>query len=1291
MVQGSKTDAEHANPDESSAAGWRGTRRYEVVRCIGRGGMGIVYEARDRDAHRRVALKALHDFDPAALLRFKQEFRTLADVQHPNLVRLHEFVGDEGDRVFFSMELIRGTDFLTYVQPGARHADATSDVVRLPSTGEALSGVQRRSTPPPGQGAIVAPPAGASSPADIDRLRPTFRQLVDGVQALHFAGKLHRDIKPSNVLVSTEGRVVLLDFGVATDLPRVADQNLREEGEVVGTAHYMAPEQAFDEEPTPANDWYSVGVMLYEALVGRPPFVGSSHEVIEAKNSTDVTPPSARVQGVPADLDALCVSLLERDPAQRPSGREVLRRIGSVRSSIPASPGALAASAKALVGREAQLGALREAFELARTGRPVAVRVSGRAGMGKSALLQHFLDGLVEHGDAVVLRGRAYERESLPYKAMDAVIDVLSRYLMNASDTEGTLAMPRGMRALARLFPVMRRVPGVREEEQERVVDPRATRRQAFGALRELLTTLAVQRPLVVYIDDVQWGDADSAALLLEMVRPPHAPPMLLVMAHREEDAATTSFLREIRDRWPGGAEVRDVSVGPLATEDSRRLALAILASDDAESQAVAATAAREAGGCPFLIEELTRSATGSLLAARKALLTLEQVVEDRLGGLSEEARRVAEIVAVGGRPLPLSAVGEAAGVTSIDDVVALLSQRRFVHTGLRDGREVVEPIHDRIRETVVAQLSDSRARAHHASLARAFEANADTDPEIVATHLFGAGEDQRAAPFAERAAKRAAAKLAFDQAAQLYARACAATPDGERATKLRVRHAEALVLAGRGVEAARVYMLASQSATAILKSDLERAAAEQLLMAGHMDEGIRILRGVLNSWGMSLPGSPLSAILQLVFFRLLLAIRGLKFEERDPESVRAGDRARIDAMYGVAIGLSIVEPVLSACVQARHMALALDVGHRYQVMRAASLEASHLSSKGGPESPKEQELFALVRRLAEGSSDPETHRAFFESKRGIRLYLRGRWKESRRVLDESYARYAHNRSSANTNAYVMGMYDLWMLGDLAELTRRNAYVLADAEQRGDLYTIVSLRASWPALTLLASDDVEAARRGVTETMKMWSGSRYSVQLWQASVVETFIELYAGAGGRAYVRLQRDARPLKKSFILKVQFVRANTLYVRGIAAAASVNGLPSALRNERIAEVARLSQQLEGERMPWTAPLASILAASAANARGAKAEATAHLRKAAEGAETADMSLYAAAARHQLGRALGGVEGSRLLVEAADAMTAQGIRVPARFASMLVPGQWESGLADGRPRASESPLVVEV
>ncbi len=1272
MVQGSSAAAaDDAKPDE--LVDWRGTQRYEVVRRIGQGGMGAVYEARDLERRQRVALKTLLHFDPAAFLQFKQEFRTLADVQHPNLVRLYEFVATEGERVFFAMELVRGTDFFAYVRPGSTHDGGSSDGISVATIGTAPSGVQRRSTPPTANGVLAAstPTNRSTSAADIDRLRPAFRQLVEGVQALHAAGKLHRDLKPSNVRVSVEGRVVLLDFGIAVDLAHRAHEPPSEENETVGTAHYMAPEQAFGETPTPASDWYSVGVMLYEALVGSPPFVvGSFYEIIEAKNSVDAPPPSASVDGVPPELDALCTSLLHRDPARRATGREILRRIGAVRSSAPA--GMFSSSAKALVGREPQLRALREAFELARTGHPVAVHVSGRAGMGKSALLQHFLDGLVEHEEAVVLRGRAYERESIPYKAVDAVVDALSRHLMHAPDNEGTIAMPQGMRGLARLFPVLRRVPGVRDVAEERDIDPRKIRRQAFGALRELLTTLALKRPLVVCIDDVQWGDTDSVALLLELVRPPHAPPVLLVMAHREEDTQTAPFLTEIRDLWPAGADAREVSVGPLSEEDSRRLSLAILDSDDPDAQAIAAAATREAEGSPFLLDELTRSSNGRLRATQETPLTLEQVIGERLAGLPEEARRVAELVAVGGRPVPVSTIGDAAGIASTADVVTLLSLRRFVRMGLRDGREVVEPIHDRIRETIVAQLSAPAARAHHANLARAFEANPGTDPEAIATHLFGAGENARAAEFAERAAKRAAAKLAFDQAARLYARAAEATLDVEAARRLRVRHAEALVLAGRGVQAARVYMRAAEGATAIESADFGRAAAQQLLMSGHIDEGGKALQSILASWGIALPRSALSAVFWLIVYRLMLAIRGLRFEERAAASVPTETRARIDAMHAVALGLSVVDQVQAACIQARHMILALDVGDSFQVMRAASLEATLLSARGGVETARERELYAIVERLAERSKDSEGHQVFYQAKTGIRHFLRGRWKQAREILDATYERYPNNRGSANSNFYLFSLYSLWMLGDLREVAKRSAHMNADAKQRGDLYTSVNVRTACPALTFVATTgDLDAARRSVKDAMSSWSHSGYSTQHWQASMVLTSFDLYAGDGVSAYARLASETGAVKRSFILVgSQFMRGYHRYVRGVAAVASIDGAPES-RARRLAEARQLGRGLEKEGMVWTKPFAALLTAVASNASGDRRAAAEALRGAIDLAVTADMSMYAAAAHHRLGL-LQGEGGRALVIEAESAMEAEDVRSPARFAAMLVPGRWQ-------------------
>jgi hypothetical protein len=724
--------------------------------------MGVVYEALDHERQELVALKTLLRFSPSNLYRFKQEFRTLADVVHPNLVRLHELVANDAETVFFTMELVRGTTFRRYV--------------RTSTDGE--------------------------EQADVARLRSAIRQLAEGVHALHLAGKLHREIKPSNVMVTTEGRVVLLDFGVATELGRQGAQGAADE--VVGTAVYMAPEQATGGPPTAASDWYSVGVVLYEALVGSPPFTGSSADVMTRKNTLDAPAPSASTRGIPDDLDALCSDLLRRDAGARPGGQEVLGRL--TRASTPARPTPLPPpwppAEVPLVGREAHLQALRAAFDQARAQRCVTVLVHGVSGMGKTALVRAFLDALEGQGMAMTLRGRVYERESVPYRAFDGVIDALRRKLLELDD-DAKRAASSDVSALARLFPVLRGTTPPDAASEWTAVGPQEVRLRAFHALRSLFVWLARRKPLVVHIDDVHWGDVDSVGLLFEAVRSSAAAPVLLVLGYQDEAALASPLLREVRHKWPRGADLRELEVGPLGPADARSLSMALADPRGDLSPHDAETIGNESGGSPLLIEELVRSVSAREGASRaessaspRADATLEAMVRARLARLDPAARRVLEIVAAAGRPLASSAVGEAAGVEAWADTIHQLHARRCVRAGLRDGQDVVEIVHGRIAATILASLPPATVADHHARLARTLASRPVVDAEAIAQHLLGAGDRSGALPWVERAAETATANLAFDQAVRLLRLAVdlclEVAPASPRLEELRMRLGEA-------------------------------------------------------------------------------------------------------------------------------------------------------------------------------------------------------------------------------------------------------------------------------------------------------------------------------------------------------------------------------------------------------------------------------------------------------------------------------------------------------------------
>jgi tRNA A-37 threonylcarbamoyl transferase component Bud32 len=1204
--------------------------------------MGVVYEALDRRSHHRVALKILRKVDAQAVGRIKHEFRALAHVQHRNLVSLGELFEDH-EQWFFTMELVDGQNFLSYVR-GSEEPDPET-----PSGISVSADTMQDVHVDGGQG----PKAFSEA-----RLRGALAQLCVGLSVLHSLGKVHRDIKPSNLRVTSSGRVVLLDFGLVTD---IAKDDLESAVGAVGTTAYMAPEQAKMAAVGPEADWYAVGVLLYEVLTGGLPFAGPPLQVMLRKQQAEPPSPKSCVDTVPDDLSRLCVRLLAVDPKDRPSAREVLDALGvdgetdlalsSTSSSLPQT--------LPFVGRTAELETLRAAFAEVQRGQASLVVIDGESGVGKTALVQKLTEELVDRWPQVlVLSGRCYERESVPYKIFDGAMDALCRYLRKLDPIDAALILGPDAALVGRLFPVFTRLTAVRRAAVREIHNPQELRRRAFAAVRDMLSRAAAQVPLVMCVDDVQWADADSVVLLSEILHPPHAPPLLVIFTRRQVETVSLALPLE-------GARI--LALGALARGESETLA-ALLCERFAKgaSRADPRALAHEAEGHPLFLHELIRhvATTGTGVAR------LDEALLSRVDLLDPPARHLLEVLSVAGGPLPLPVAAQAAGqdATEAARSASLLRAGMLTRQASPRADAGLEPYHDRIQKAVAARLDAGARRRYHAQLADAL-LGADPAREnarLLVLHLEAAGRTGEATDRAERAGELMAEALAFDQAAEFFRTALRLGHYEEaRRRQILSNLGDALAHAGRCPEAADVFLAAADGAEASANLEYRRRAGEQLLISGYVERGLEVVRAVLLEAGLALPKSPRRALASLLLHRARLRLRGLSWAEKGEGEIAPREQQRLELHKTVALGLAFVDNIRGVEFQARGLLLALETGATVHVARSLGLESVYRASAGRAARAKTETLLCEARRIAETSKDPYLQ-GWALAASGAADCLAGYFGAAATQLRQAEVIFTQKIAGSTwevNNTRVMLMLALRQMGAFKELEQRLEDCLRDAARRGDRFAATTLTRAINTVWI-ARDQPDVAERELCK--KLWSPPETGflhLQHWYELRARGELWLYRDHRGGAREAFQAPVRAVERSLLPRVQIVRADFAWIRArllLSEAESPGDLEAVLR---------IARRLSHEPVPYARAWAELLLAGIAAKERRTAGAMAHLREAIPLCESEDLLLCLAAARLRLGQLIGGDEGQRLVTSAETWMRSERIVKPERMAAVVTPG----------------------
>lgn len=698
--------------------------RYHLEGVLGQGGMGQVYMALDTTSDSQVALKTLLTGLDLHNKRFHREIRVMSLLSHPNIVTILDS-GEHRSTPYYVMEYIAGKNL---------------DQLRLAEGGRLTE----------------------------DFALEVASQAAEGLRYIHSNGIIHRDLKPPNVMVTEDGQIKIMDFGLARPLESTENLTL---GGFIGTPAYMSPEQAQGEELDYRSDLYSLGIILYELIGGARPFSGKNFARLLQQHAMEPPPPlRSHSPEISPPLEEIVSRLLEKDRSDRfQSAEQLLSALNDLKvysrqkMSVIAPQMADALFPPAFCGRNDEMARLEQGLARAKSANGRAFSVEGETGIGKTFLLKELGKSARKKGH-IAAHANCYEREHLGGQPFAEILEDLLRAADFPVPQEVlTSGLNSALGAFSPgLLPIMR----TQEATPSGETAPEVDKSQILHAILTVLRRLSAEKPCLVIVEDIQWADDFTLETLHYLSRQIGQNRICLVFSFRDDTVGTGHPIRRMMEKMEIDGHVERMRLGPLSKDALLQMITSMLGDKDA-AFGIGNCVYAESEGHPLFTREILvacieqgtfRRRDGNWDCEKMALpkmpAGIQGIIEARLAPLEEDSKRLLEQAAILGKTFEFDILHLAAEIDEDEliDKIDLFLRRDLIREESDPDRDRYQFAHSKIRDVLLQGIHPRRVKRYHLSAATSIEKEFSDEiqphaPQL-AEHYSAAGDKEKSLRF---------------------------------------------------------------------------------------------------------------------------------------------------------------------------------------------------------------------------------------------------------------------------------------------------------------------------------------------------------------------------------------------------------------------------------------------------------------------------------------------------------------------------------------------------------------